>query len=172
MRRTLVRILQRLQPTTVPRRISTSLSDNQAYPQVCLQAANDYRFFNEFRTNSVYNQILEHVSEQHGGEYLRLIAQDPEVLGGEPCVKGTRIPAYLVGALARKHGFAEVRATYPSLSRQTIELVALYVEAHPRKGRPRQAELSAPKGAARRGKAKKVRLERASRAAASVRAAD
>ena len=81
MRRTLVRILQRLQPTTVPRRISTSLSDNQAYPQVCLQAANDYRFFNEFRTNSVYNQILEHVSEQHGGEYLRLIAQDPEVLG-------------------------------------------------------------------------------------------
>jgi len=100
-----------------------------------------------------------------------LVVRDPEILGGEPCVKGTRIPAYLVGALARKHGIAEVHTTYPSLSRQMIELVALYVEANPRKGRPRQAELSAPKGA-KRGKAKKVRLDRGSHPTPSIRAAD
>jgi uncharacterized protein (DUF433 family) len=87
-----------------------------------------------------------------------LIIRDPKVLGGEPCVKGTRIPAYLVGALARKYGAVEAHATYPSVSRQTIELVALYVEANPRKGRPRQAELSKPQGPARRGKAKKIKL--------------
>src|SRR5262249_36891311 len=85
----------------------------------------------------------------------QLVVSNPEVLGGEPCVKGTRIPAYLVGALARKHGVVEAHATYPSLTRQTIELMALYVEAKPRKGRPRQAELSKPKTAAKRGKAKK-----------------
>lgn len=86
-----------------------------------------------------------------------LIASDPDVLGGEPCVRNTRIPAYLVGALARKHGVEETHATYPTLSRQTIELVALYVQAHPRVGRPRQAELSEPKGAAKRGRARKTR---------------
>jgi len=88
-----------------------------------------------------------------------LVVRHPEVLGGEPCVKGTRIPAYLVGALARKHGVAEVRAAYPSLTPQTIELVALYVEANPRRERPRQAELSKPKAAVKRGKAKRVRLD-------------
>jgi len=88
-----------------------------------------------------------------------LIVRNPEILGGEPCVRGTRLPAYLVGALARKHGAVEAHATYPSIPRQTIELVALYVEANPRKGRPRQAELSKPKAQAKRGKAKKVKLD-------------
>ena len=88
-----------------------------------------------------------------------LIVHDPKVLGGEPCVKGTRIPAYLVGALARKHGIVEAHATYPSLLSQTIELVALYVEANPRKEQPPQAQLSAPRTAAKRGKAKKIKAE-------------
>jgi uncharacterized protein (DUF433 family) len=88
-----------------------------------------------------------------------LVTSDPEVLGGEPCVRNTRIPAYLIGALAREHGVEETHATYSSLSRQTIELMTLYVEAHPRKGPPRQAELSEPKGAVKRGRARKVRLE-------------
>jgi uncharacterized protein (DUF433 family) len=93
------------------------------------------------------------------GRAAALVASDPEVLGGEPCIKGTRIPAYLIGALAREHGVEETHATYPSLSRQTIELMALYVKANPRKGPPRQAELSEPKGAVKRGRARKVRLE-------------
>jgi uncharacterized protein (DUF433 family) len=88
-----------------------------------------------------------------------LIVRDSQVLGGEPCVKGTRIPAYLVGKIALKHGAVEAHATYPSISRQNIELVALYVEANPRKGRPRQAELSKPKAPAKRGKTKKIKLD-------------
>lgn len=66
--------------TSLPERISTSLSDNQAYPQVCLQASNDYRLFNNFRRNSIYNHILEHVSEEQGREYLKLISKDADVL--------------------------------------------------------------------------------------------
>lgn len=78
-------------------KISTSLSDNQIYPQVCLDAANDYRFFNQFRQNPIYNEILEHVTEKEGATYLELIAHDPVLFGemekfrqndlhGTPCV--------------------------------------------------------------------------------------
>jgi uncharacterized protein (DUF433 family) len=109
-------------------------------------------------------KIAEHRERVEQGkkrlmEAAALITTDPEVLGGEPCVKGTRVPAYLVGALARKHGAVEAHATYPSIPRQTIELVALYVEANPRKGRPRQAELSKAKAPAKRGKAKKIKID-------------
>lgn len=59
---------------------STSLSDNQAYPDACIQAANDYRAFNNFRRNPLYNQILEHVTQEQGAEYLRFISRDPNIL--------------------------------------------------------------------------------------------
>ncbi len=60
--------------------ISTSLSDNQAYPEVCIQASNSYHVFNEFRNNPNYTQILEHVSEEQGSEYLQIISNDSDIL--------------------------------------------------------------------------------------------
>jgi hypothetical protein len=80
MRKWIARILPRAKAQRDEIRISTSLSDNQAYPQVCLDAANDYRVFNEFRRHPVYNAILEHVSESQGAEYLELLARDPDLL--------------------------------------------------------------------------------------------
>lgn len=80
MKHLLERILQKIYIMSVPRRISTSLSDNQAYPQVCIQASNDYRLFNNFRRNPVYNQVLEHVSEKQGKEYLQVISNDLEIM--------------------------------------------------------------------------------------------
>lgn len=65
----------------VPHRVSTSASDNQSYPQVCLKASSDYWLFNEFRRNPFYNEILEHVSESQGHEYLHYIERDPDVMG-------------------------------------------------------------------------------------------
>lgn len=66
--------------TSVPVSISTSVSDNQAYPQVCVQSSNDYRLFNNFKRNPIYNIILEHVSEKEGSEYLEVISRDPDIL--------------------------------------------------------------------------------------------
>jgi len=80
MKHLLVKILQKMYVMSVPKRISTSLSDNQAYPQVCIQASNDYRLFNNFRRNPIYNQILEHVSEKQGNEYLQVISNDSDIL--------------------------------------------------------------------------------------------
>ena len=64
---------------SIPRLMSTSLSNNQAYPQVCLDAVMDYRLFNEFRRNKVYNEILEHVTEEQGYDYCDLIKRDAEL---------------------------------------------------------------------------------------------
>ncbi len=60
----LIKIFQKLKIKNLTQKISTSLSDNQQYPQVCLDASNSYKSFNNFRRNTIYNQILEHVSEQ------------------------------------------------------------------------------------------------------------
>jgi len=46
-----------------------------------MQASIDYTFFNNFRRNPVYNQILEHVSEEQGGAYLQIISGYPDILG-------------------------------------------------------------------------------------------
>ena len=64
----------------IPKHISTSLSDNQTYPQICIKSSNDYRSFNSFRRNPIYTQILEHVSRAQGKEYLQLISNDSDVL--------------------------------------------------------------------------------------------
>ena len=80
MKHLLMKVLQKIYTMSVPVRISTSLSDNQAYPQVCIQASNDYRFFNNFRRNPIYNKILEHVSEKQGSEYLQIISNDSDIL--------------------------------------------------------------------------------------------
>jgi len=62
-----------------PKPTLTSLSDNQAYPNVCLQASNDHEYFKDFRRNQIYNEILEHTSEQQGREYLDIIKEDAEI---------------------------------------------------------------------------------------------
>jgi hypothetical protein len=79
--RRVVKKIRRILPKLgLSAKMSTSLSDNQIYPQVCLDAANNYRCFNKFRRNPVYNEILEHVSEQQGSLYLDVIRQQPELL--------------------------------------------------------------------------------------------
>lgn len=61
------------------RRMVTSLSDNDAYPQFCLDAASDYRRFQGFRRDPAYTKILEHVSKELGDEYLKIVAEDPSL---------------------------------------------------------------------------------------------
>ncbi len=48
----------------------TSLSDNEIYPDFCLKASKDMKIFADFRRNEIYNQILEHVTEKQGADYI------------------------------------------------------------------------------------------------------
>jgi len=65
-------------------KVTTSISDNQRYPQACLRAANDYRLFNSFRQNQDYTQILEHVTHDQGAAYLDEIKKRPDVFSALP----------------------------------------------------------------------------------------
>jgi uncharacterized protein (DUF433 family) len=60
-----------------------------------------------------------------------------DIMHGEPCVKGTRIPVYIVAAIAGARGREEAIATYPNLDLRQVELAEVYAKAHPRRGRPR-----------------------------------
>jgi len=53
--------------------LKTSLSDNDRYPNFCLNAANDLSVFKNFRQNGIYRQILEHVDVEAGERYLEEI---------------------------------------------------------------------------------------------------
>ncbi len=65
----------------LPRRAGTSLSDNQAYPQVCLDASNKLKYFNKFRRNTVYASIVETVTRELGKKYLKVLEADKQILG-------------------------------------------------------------------------------------------
>jgi uncharacterized protein (DUF433 family) len=60
-----------------------------------------------------------------------------EIMQGEPCLYGTRIPVYVIAAIANARGRNEAIATYPSLDLRRVELAELFAKAHPRKGRPK-----------------------------------
>lgn len=83
----MARILGRESGAPLPIRMSTSISDNQAYPQVCALASIDYRVFNNFRRDETYTTILEHVSEEQGRQYLEIIAKDTDLLAAMPQFK-------------------------------------------------------------------------------------
>ena len=61
-------------------RMSTSLSDNQVYPDFCLKAGSSYRVFKNFRRHPVYNEILEHTDKNLGQKYLDEIVRQPEFI--------------------------------------------------------------------------------------------
>jgi uncharacterized protein (DUF433 family) len=67
------------------------------------------------------------------------VVSDAEIRGGEPVVRGTRIPVYLLQDLvAQGAGPNELLADYPSLDEQRLRLALLYAQNHPRQGRPRK----------------------------------
>jgi uncharacterized protein (DUF433 family) len=66
------------------------------------------------------------------------IEKNRAIMQGEPCIKGTRIPAYVVAAIASAHGLDEALATYPSLKKHQVELARVWAAAHPRRGRPKK----------------------------------
>ena len=49
--------------------MSTSSSDNGAYPQFCKLASTDNNVFESFKTSPVYNGVLEHVTVEEGLQY-------------------------------------------------------------------------------------------------------
>jgi len=70
-----------------------------------------------------------------------MVVSDPDVLGGAPVVRGTRVPVHDVAAsVAAGLPIDRILAAYPSLDADKIELAAIYAEANPARGRPRASD--------------------------------
>ena len=67
---------------------------------------------------------------------------DPEIMRGEPCIKGTRIPVYALAAIAEAKGPEAALRTYPQCSLHHVEAARRYALAYPPRGRPKS---NAPK---------------------------
>ncbi len=53
-----------------------SVSDNISYPNFCLEASSNDEVFSTFRSNKIYQNILEHVSESLAINYFQIIKKD------------------------------------------------------------------------------------------------
>lgn len=71
-------------------------------------------------------------------EAREMVASDPDILGGVPVFKGSRVPVHDVAAsVAAGISHERILGAYPSLDANKIDLAVLYAEANPLQGRPR-----------------------------------
>lgn len=68
---------------------------------------------------------------------VAMVATDPKVMGGAPCIRGTRVPVHdIAEMLANGDTPEKVLAAYPRLKSDQLALARIYAEAYPRRGRP------------------------------------
>jgi putative sugar O-methyltransferase len=58
----------------------SSISDNNTYPNFCAQAAEKDDIFATFKQNSIYNDILEHVTYEEGIEYFNQFKNNETII--------------------------------------------------------------------------------------------
>jgi uncharacterized protein (DUF433 family) len=86
---------------------------------------------------SSWKQIDDRLAKAIVAQHI--VVTDPEIRGGEPVVRGTRIPAYLLHDLAEQGATEEeLIADYPAIDGDRLGFVLLYTKTHPRPGRPRK----------------------------------
>lgn len=65
------------------------------------------------------------------------IEENPDILGGTPVIKGTRLSVYAIrGRLDGGESIDAIIDDYPQLGREAIEAALLYARSHPLVGRP------------------------------------
>ena len=76
--------------------------------------------------------------------YVRLrdqwIVSDPEIKGGEPVIKGSRVSVHTLAArVAEGESEAILDEDFPHIPAEAREVAVVYARANPRRGRPRRA---------------------------------
>jgi uncharacterized protein (DUF433 family) len=77
----------------------------------------------------------------HAEEYVRLrnryIQRDPKIMGGEPVIRGTRVPVRTIATLIEDGEPHHVlREDYPHVPEEAYEVAVLWARENPRRGRP------------------------------------
>lgn len=69
------------------------------------------------------------------------VVSDPGIRSGEPVVRGTRVPVYVIADLIQQGADAkEILEDYPVLTASKVRAALAYAQTHPRRGRPRKEE--------------------------------
>lgn len=117
-------------PSRAKRRIRAWLVEEDAPRELALSDALVVRWSEE--SAAIVRSAREYA--EHRAEYL---ATDPEVKGGEPVIRGTRLTARAVLArLAGGDSLTDLAADYPDIAPEAFEAAALYARTHPLRGRP------------------------------------
>jgi uncharacterized protein (DUF433 family) len=68
-----------------------------------------------------------------------LVVSDPDIRGGEPVVRDTRVPVYAVAEMkAQGAPDSELLEDFPSLTPESLDAALTYAATHPRRGRPKR----------------------------------
>ena len=66
-----------------------------------------------------------------------LITRDPEILGGTPCIRGTRLNVYAIAArLTGKETAEDIVAENPWVTVEMVHAAVAYAKAHPQVEHP------------------------------------
>jgi uncharacterized protein (DUF433 family) len=69
----------------------------------------------------------------------QLVVVDPEIKGGEPVFRGTRIPVHMIAEIrAKGESATDILESYPRLTPEMVRLAPVYAAAYPLRGRPRK----------------------------------
>jgi uncharacterized protein (DUF433 family) len=135
----------RLLPVATRREIAESIRRS---PKTDLMAiGNGTVLFVEFKTarRKIEGQLKQLASIEE------MVVSNPEIMGGTPVFKGTRIPVDLVAdMLAQGATSEEILEGYPTLSKEKIAMAPLYMRAFPRRGRPSRRPWEGKKARGRR----------------------
>lgn len=64
----------------------------------------------------------------------QLVVSDPNILGGDPVFRGTRVPVHAIAAqLVQGDSEADVLEGYPRLTAEMVQLAPVYAAAYPLK---------------------------------------
>jgi uncharacterized protein (DUF433 family) len=79
---------------------------------------------------------LDRAIEERLGRLMTLRSQVEMSASGEPVIRGTTVPVYVIAGLAKGETVEEILEDYPSLTRAHVESAIEYAKAYPKKGRP------------------------------------
>jgi uncharacterized protein (DUF433 family) len=67
-----------------------------------------------------------------------IVVSDPDIMGGDPVFRGTRVPVHLIATLLGQGSTeTDLLEGYPRLTAEMVHLAPIYAAAYPLRGRPR-----------------------------------
>lgn len=76
-------------------------------------------------------------AEEHARLRDQYVQRDSKIMGGEPVIRGTRVPVRTIATLIEEGEPHDVlREDYPHVPEEAYEVAVLWARENPRRGRP------------------------------------